>query len=267
MLFTSRTHVSPNPGTVRTMELLILGVGDAFTRKHFGSSGLLRSDSGLVLIDCPDPIHRVIAEASRRAGWQVDAHDIHDIVLTHLHGDHCNGLESFGFLRRMTRAQGGDLPLPRIHCPQPVADRLWERLAPAMDSPMADGRRSTLADYFEVQLLDPDEPREIAGIEVSCRFTRHPIPTIGLRFRDQERIIGWSGDTPFEGDHVDWLSAAGLVVHECNRGPAHTPIEELEDLPQDLRRRIHLIHLPDDFDPTSTSMHVLRPGDVLPQPN
>ena len=249
------------------MELLILGVGDAFTRKNFGTSALIRTGAGLALLDCPDPIHRVIAEATERAGWSVDAHDIHDIIITHLHGDHCNGLESFGFLRRMTRANRPDLPLPRLHCTKPVADRVWSRLAPAMDSPMADGRRSTLEDYFDLRHLDPDTASEIAGVTIRCRFTRHPIPTVGLRLEHGGITIGWSGDTPFESGHIDWLGGADLIVHECNRGPAHTLREELEDLPEDLRRKIHLIHLPDDFDPERTTMRALRAGDVLAPAN
>ncbi|MHC5004685.1 MAG: MBL fold metallo-hydrolase [Planctomycetota bacterium] len=245
------------------MRALILGIGDAFTARHFGSSALLRAPGGHVLLDCPDLIHRALREATEAAGWRIAADDVHDIILTHLHGDHCNGLESFGFLRRIRRRQDERLPIPRLHTVAPVAERLWERLAPAMDASMDDRPRSTLEDYFDVRLLDPDGVNRVAGLDVWCRATRHPIPTIGLRLADGDGALGWSGDTPFEPAHVEWLAAADLIVHECNRGPAHTTIDDLEALPEDVRSRLRLIHLPDDFDATRTDIPALREGQVL----
>lgn len=50
------------------MHVLILGVGDAFTRTHYGSSALVRAPGGFLQIDCPDPIHRVIREAAEPNG-------------------------------------------------------------------------------------------------------------------------------------------------------------------------------------------------------
>jgi ribonuclease BN (tRNA processing enzyme) len=254
------------------MRILIVGVGDAFTRKHFGSSALIETTAAggpspsYVLIDCPDLIHRALHEATARARWTVDASNIHDIIITHLHGDHCNGLESFGFFRRITRVQnpGANTPKPRLHTSAPVAERLWQRLAPAMDAAMGGARPSALDDYFDVCLLNPDRPATIAGLTVRCRFTQHPVPTTGLLLSDGRRTFGWSADTPFEQAHVDWLAkSADVFVHESNLGPAHTPIAKLNSLDEKMRRKIRLIHLVDNFDPSSTDIHVLREGEVL----
>ena len=241
------------------MRILILGVGDAFTRRHFGSSALIEGPGGYVLLDCPDPIHRVLAEATAKAGWNVEALAIHDILLTHLHGDHCNGLESFGFAHKIF---GAGSP-PRIHTSRPVAGRLWERLAPAMDGTPPGGTPSrTLEDLFDVRVLDPDTPATVAGLTVRCRFTQHPIPTIGLLISDGERTLGWSSDTPYEPAHLDWLAGADCIVHECNHGSPHTPIEALNALPEALCAKIRLIHLPDDFD-AATPLRPLAEGEVL----
>ena len=250
------------------MRILILGVGDAFTRRHFGSSALVQAKAGCVLIDCPDLIHRALHDATSRAGWNIDVSGIHDIILTHLHGDHCNGLESFGFFRRMLRVRDASSPRPRLHVSQPAAERLWERLAPAMHAPMGGagggaGASSTLEDFFEVRVLDPSRPSSIAGLQVQCRFTKHSIPTIGVVLADGPRKFGWSADTPFESGHVDWLNQAEVFVHESNLGISHTPIESLNGLPEKTRRKIRLIHLPDDFDARCTDMKILREGDVL----
>jgi ribonuclease BN (tRNA processing enzyme) len=247
------------------MRVLILGVGDAFTTRHFGSSALIEGPEGYVLLDCPDPIHRVLREATTRAGWAIDASGIDDILLTHLHGDHCNGLESFGFARFILRsgpAPGAERPIPRIHTSRAAADRLWARLAPAMDAATSPSPRG-LGDFYEVRELEPGTTATVAGLSVRCRLTRHSVPTLGLLISDGAATLGWSSDTPFDEAHVEWLSQADVVVHECNHPPMHTPLESLEALPIELKARMRLIHLPDDFDPSSSAIRSLEPGEVL----
>jgi len=165
------------------MRMLITGVGDAFTQHSFGTSAVVEGPGGFIQVDCPDPIHRALLEASARSGWNVSVAAIHDIIITHLHGDHCNGLESFGFWRRIQRLRDPRAIRPRLHLTPQAAARVWEKLAPAMDAPMGDDRPSTLEDYFDIHIIKPNVPVSIAGLTVRCRFTKHPIPTIGLLIR------------------------------------------------------------------------------------
>jgi len=248
------------------MNVLILGIGDAFTRRSFGSSALVRAPGGFVLIDCPDLIHRVLLEATTIAGaaWKADASKIDDILLTHLHGDHCNGLESFGFYRRVLRLRDPKMIRPRLHVTQQVAARLWDRLGPAMGTPMGCDHPCQLNDFFDVRIIDPATTAVVAGLNVQCRLTKHPVPTVGYVIKDGSGgSLGWSSDTPFEREHIDWLNQANVIVHESNLGPSHTPIESLNELPGELRRKIRLNHLVDDFDPARTDMKLLRTGEVL----
>jgi len=245
------------------MRVLITGVGDAFTRASFGSSALVEGPRGFVQIDCPDPIHRAWQEATTLANWSASAANIHDVIVTHLHGDHCNGLESFGFWRRLLRMRDASVTRPRLHLTPQAAARVWEKLAPAMDGPMAGEKSSRLADYFEVCTIAPDAPATVAGLTVQCRFTKHPIPTVGLLLSDGKQTFGWSSDTPFEQEHIDWLKRADLIVHESNLGPSHTPIEKLNALPKAIKAKMRLIHLPDGFDSKSTDIAILSAGDVL----
>lgn len=247
------------------MRALILGVGDAFTEKGCGTSAVLETPlGGYLLIDCPDLIHRTLKEASTKAAWSVDASRIDDIIITHLHGDHCNGLESFGFSRLVSRMKGINPVIPRLHTHPAAARRVWERLAPAMDAPIRPGGRpARLDDYFELHVIEPESPASIAGFTVECRYTIHPIPTIGLKISDGRSTLSWSGDTVFEQAHIDWLASGDIIVHEANLGPAHTQIETLNNLPPELRRKMRVTHITDGFDPSCTDIRVLEEGQLL----
>ena len=212
-----------------------------------------------MLVDCPDSIHRALRDAREASGWNIEVASIADIIVTHLHGDHCNGLESVGFTRWLAHRQHG-APLPRLHCWRPVAGRLWERLAPAMDQ----GGRATLADYFQVHLLDPEAAVDIAGMRVTCSPTAHPVPTVALRFECEGRTLAWSSDTPFDPELIQWLErGANVIIHETSPAPIHTPIEPLNALPVEVRSRMRLMHMPDGFDAARTDIRCMRQGEVL----
>lgn len=241
------------------MRFLVVGTGDAFSTERFGSSCVIEAPDGPVLLDCPDLVGRALREAGEASGWQISATTIDDIIVTHLHGDHCNGLESVGFRRWLMHRNRGSA-LPRLHCWKPVADRLWERLAPAMDQ----GGKATLHDYFEMRLLDPEREVRVAGLAVRCRPTDHSVPTVGLRFETADRTLAWSSDTPFDPDLIQWLQeGADLIVHETSPPPTHTPIAQLNALPAELRARMRLIHMPDGFDQACTDIRCLQQGEVV----
>jgi len=240
------------------MDFVVLGTGDAFSARRFGSSAVVLGPEGKVLIDAPDSINHALRMASERSGERLDALGIDDVLLTHLHGDHANGLESFGFLRWLEWQRSG-APAPRLHTTSHVADRLWQRLAPAMDQ----GGTATLADYFELRVLPKTAAAEVAGLQVRHRMGRHTVPCCGFLLSDGRRTLGWSGDTTWDPGHVEWLSEADFIVHETSPAPAHTPVEYLNALPADVRARMALIHMPDDFEPSSTSLRLLQEGELV----
>ena len=257
---------------MRPVETIILGIGDAFTRLHFGASAALRAPApgggGVVLIDCPDPIHRVLHEAGEKAGgpWRnLRAEAVTDILLTHLHGDHSNGLESFAFYHGVLRVQAEKngtppLPKPRLWTSVFSAERLWQKLAPAMSGSL--GR--TLDAFFEVRLLHPGQTADVAGLKVESRVTTHPLHCLGFVIRHPDgSSLGWSGDAGYEPAHVEWLDRADVVVHEANHPPAHSDIKELMKLPEAIQKKLRLIHLPDGFDAAAFGFHALKEGEII----
>ncbi|MSR43894.1 MAG: MBL fold metallo-hydrolase [Phycisphaerales bacterium] len=240
---------------------VIIGTGSALSRRAYGSSAVLLGQQSPVLIDCPDSVLRALHEGSARCGIQLDPLAIHDILLTHLHGDHANGLEAFGWLHWIARQQT-PAPPPRIHTIASVAERLWERLAPSMDQ----GGSATMDDYFSINLCDPRSPTVVAGLQIEVRAAEHLIPCCGFRISHGGAMLGWSGDTRFDPAHIDWLSSADVIVHETTESRVHTPIACLNALTPELRRKIRLIHMEDDFDQAVTDMAALREGEVLEVP-
>lgn len=224
-----------------------LGTGNFFATRRFNTSMLLYAGDTTVLIDIPEPFLRMCAIASKTSGRKVDPAKIDHIVVTHLHGDHCNGLESFAFLRKFV-VPGSR---PKIHTSQAVANQLWSRLSPSMgeaDDP-ADGsiNHYELSDYLDVHPFEFGEKFRIGGIEFETRRTRHAIPCFGFRAHYGGRTFGYSCDTVYDPHHIAFLEPSDLIFHECDLGGMHTPLESLEALPPTIRKKMRLIHLNDDF--------------------
>src|SRR5688572_10582686 len=78
-------------------EIVVLGVGDTFSEKHHSTAILLICDGFQLAIDCPDMYRAVLRDASERSGRPLPFSDIDHVLITHVHGDHVNGLEGVGF--------------------------------------------------------------------------------------------------------------------------------------------------------------------------
>ena len=96
-----------------------------------------------------------------------------------------------------------------------------------------------------------------------CRVTKHPIPTIGLLITDGRWTLGVSGDTVYDPELIAWLDQADIIIHEANFSPLHTQVDPLNALPKHTRSKLRLTHTEDSFDRRSTSIPLLKQGDVL----
>ena len=242
-----------------SMTFIPLGVGDAFSALYYSSCLALEADGHWLLIDCPHPIRKMLREAS--SATELLDIDIFDaVVLTHLHADHCSGLEGFAFaslfaLQRKTKLA--------VH-PQIAADLWPHHLAAGMgavlDPQTGDRTERDLKDFFEIQALSRSGQTRVGPFTIECHLTRHHLPTTALRIRAGHRCLGYSADTAFDPQLIRWLSEADLIIHETNYGPGHTPYAKLRELPGELRAKMRLIHYPDDFDLTGSAIEPLEQG-------
>lgn len=238
------------------MELVALGVGDAFTAKYHSTCAAVRAGGATLLIDCPHPIRKVMADA----GAGIDVGDLCGVVITHLHADHVSGLEGLLFYahfvlqRRMTVLAHPDV----------LAD-LWDgHLRAGMHQLMqADGSMHplTLGDVADVVPLSDRETVGHGPFSIDCRRTVHHIPTFAMQIRAGGASLGWSADTAFDESLIAWLAQCDRFVHETNLG-VHTPYEKLAALPAAVRARMWINHYPDAFDLQSSIIEPLRQGSV-----
>jgi ribonuclease BN (tRNA processing enzyme) len=240
--------------------VLPLGVGDAFSARHYSSCLALEAEGQWLLVDCPHPIRKLLREGSAAAGIALDVPQLRAVVLTHLHADHASGLEGIGFYGRFIL--GRTIPLV---IPPAIAADVWSRhLSAGMEwSLQYVGRppvQRTLEDFFDPIALPVEEPVSVGPFVIACRPTVHNIPTFAVRVRGAGRTLGYSADTAFDPSLVAWLADADLIVHEASGGFMHTAYEELAGLPEPLRRKMRLIHYPDDFDTSASTIEVLRQG-------
>jgi ribonuclease BN (tRNA processing enzyme) len=242
-------------------EVVALGVGDTFSESHSTSALLLEHGGFRLAVDCPDRYRGVLAHAGRRSNRSLALETVDDVFITHVHGDHMNGLEGVAYYKRF--AEGKRV---RLHATGEVRSVLWEQRLRAPMETLWDGSRfCTLGfdDYFDFEPSPWGSSFAIGPFEITLRRTLHHVPTAAMLVRAGGRTFGYSSDTAFDPELIAFLSPADLIFHETNLGPAHTPYAELMTVPTEIRRRMRLIHYPDAFDTAASEIPCLSEGDVI----
>ena len=242
------------------LSVRVVGVGDAFTALYYNACLLVESGDLRLLIDAPPALARALRDLSLKTSDTVGLDDIDHVLITHLHGDHCGGLEQLLFWRRFVTGRK-----TTVHAIPDVLAGLWDtRLRGGMDTLMApDGTTSrlSLTDYAHIEPL-ADGVTRLGPLEIAWRRTIHHIPTSALQLRAGGRSIGYSADTAFDPALIAWLGACDLFFHETNYG-IHTPLASLCEVAPELRARMRLIHYPDHLDPDGAPIACAREGERL----
>ncbi len=239
-------------------DVMVGGVGDAFSLDHYGTHFLLRKGDFVLGIDCPDHYRRALRDNGFPGVEHLDA-----MYITHLHGDHVNGLEMVVALRSMALKMD---PLP-VYGPPEVLKDLWTKLSPSLGQ-MWDGesyRSLGPETFFDLRPTAWEASHEIGPFGLEQRKTLHHIPTAALRITDGDGVFAYSCDTIFDEELVRWLEpGAEVIFHESTFGAAHTPLEALRGLPSEIRRRLKLVHYPDQIGSLDRGdLQLARQGEVV----
>jgi len=240
-------------------DVLFGGVGNAFSTRHFGTHLLLDHPDSLFAIDCPDGFRRALDEhrfsRDQTAGADdtppdhdsdrdhIGVGDLDGLFITHLHGDHVNGLEMSLAFRRYVIGKPIDL-----YGPPTLEHTLWERRLGSGLGQSYDGERYRSLgpdDFYNLEIVPWREGTEIGPWSIETYKTTHHLPAAAMRIEADGVSLGYSCDTVYDRDLIDWLGGTDLILHETGVGPGHTPLDKLTELPERITDRMMLVHYPD----------------------
>lgn len=239
------------------IEVIPLGVGDAFSAKHYSTSLAIRdtSSGAWLLVDCPHPIHKILAEA----GAELPLTKLAGTLITHLHADHCSGLEGLGYYIRYRIHSHLDVlredELPVLVAGPPVAEKL------AQDE--------VERKVFQIRSLEPGKVLTLGPFAVEVRPTTHgTMPCYAFRIKGPGgKSVAHSADTILDASLIDWLAVADFVVHEIGSPipgtKNHTSYGELTEFVEsrpEVAAKLYLAHYGDEFCSESSELKVLRQG-------
>jgi ribonuclease BN (tRNA processing enzyme) len=239
-----------------------LGVGTAFTTRHYTTCLALGAGDAWILVDCSHPVRKMLHEGTRAAGIPFDLDRVSGVALSHLHADHCSGLEDYAFYCYYVLGRRA-----RVLAHPEVSANLWSgTLHGGMGETWEGPEGRTIArqfdEFFDLADLSETQPITFGPFAIECRLTRHTIPTTAFRITALGRVFGFSSDTGWDPSLIEWLAPADLIVHEVTTiaSSVHTPYEHLATLPEPLRRKMRLNHYPDDFDLEPRAIEILQQG-------
>jgi glyoxylase-like metal-dependent hydrolase (beta-lactamase superfamily II)/mannose-6-phosphate isomerase-like protein (cupin superfamily) len=188
---------------------------------------------------------------------------IDGVILTHCHADHDAGT----FQKLLEEAQISLYTTPHI-----LGSFL--RKYSALSGLSEDLLRRTFS-FHPVRI---GAPVHVRGGELWFRYTLHSIPTIGFDAFYGNRSISISGDTLYDPGRVTEMFEKGIldaaryedlvafpahhsaILHEAGIPPLHTPIAALAALSDDVKARLHLVHIAAKDVPVEQGLHAAREG-------
>lgn len=230
------------------MKIYFNGVGDAFSEISYNTSFIVESQGYRLLIECPHPLFKILAEYKIQKPEWPSIDEINSVYISHLHGDHMNGLEGFGFYKGFVKKEQIELYIPNYY-----EYKLWhDRLGCAMSNGLNVFGEPTISfdenSFFNKHILYEDIFKIVGPFQIKIRQTVHHIPSFAIYISDGKKSVSFSSDTKFDMNLIKWLNVADLIIHESNYGPGHTNWNELNYLNPEIKKKMILIHLPDNFD-------------------
>ena len=176
--------------------LVVLGSNGTYPTHGRPASGYLVSTAQTtVLLDCGSGTFPIMLER----GVLPDA-----VVITHRHGDHCLDLVPFFNYLRFERADVRAMPLI---APPGVYGQFAELLGA--------GPAHAFHEVFERQWVEPGDRVTVGDLVMDFGEAIHPVPTVCVRIKGEERVLAYSGDTGPGGELERLASRANLLLCEA----------------------------------------------------
>ncbi|WP_342481734.1 MBL fold metallo-hydrolase [Paenibacillus sp. FSL L8-0340] len=221
-----------------TIQLQMIGTGDAFSNNYHNNNGLLLDGNFSLLIDCGATAPLAMHQLGR------SFREVNATLITHIHNDHVGGLEELAIELMQDNNRKMQLLLPET-----LLKPLWDHIRKSARSKEA--RADSLEEMFNVTTLRPGESYTLSP-EITLQLIRTP----HIRGRDSYSLllnndIFYSADMTFQPELLIKLvrkHGVRKIFHDCElsgSGQVHTTLRELMSLPDDVRKLIYLMHYSD----------------------
>jgi ribonuclease BN (tRNA processing enzyme) len=245
------------------LALYFIGCGSAFAKTLYQNNLLIVKGDRHLLIDCGTRCSQALFEVG------VGIPQIQNFLITHSHADHIGGLEEVMMYARYINGSK-----PNIVINNAYEKKLWEQ---SLRGGAGSGESDCLkfSDFWNV--VRPNKmshyPRETWGVRVGDIDIKMPrtmhVPDDSPSWRESvfscgviidERVL-YTSDTRFDVDLIqsfDKKFDLEYIFHDCQMftGGVHSSIEELATLPDEIKRKLVLMHYGDnwrDFKPFAKS--------------
>ncbi|OHD64164.1 MAG: MBL fold metallo-hydrolase [Spirochaetes bacterium RBG_13_51_14] len=239
------------------LELFFIGVGNAFTKLQYQTNLLIIKGNDHLLIDCGTRCPQAMTDLG------IHVTDIRNLLITHSHADHIGGLEEVAIMGRYAAHRK-----PVMVINDTYQHFLWEM---SLRGGCGHNERTahkilTFEDFFDVirpQRL-PEYPRETLGarvgnIDIKMMRTMH-IPDLSPDWKSSfwscgviiDNRVFFTSDTRYDEDLVLFYEKKfelEAIFHDCqfSIGGVHAGIEELNQFPADIKKKMYLSHYPDNW--------------------
>jgi ribonuclease BN (tRNA processing enzyme) len=241
-----------------SLELFFVGVGSAFTKRHYQTNLMIVKGKDHLLIDCGTKTPQALSELG------LSVTDISNYLITHSHADHIGGLEEVALVNRyMARKK------PVMVIDETYQHILWDMSLRGGCSYNEEEASIMLSfgDFFDV--IRPrwlqDYKRETLGAKVGdlgikMMRTKH-IPDSSEDWQSSfwscgvildDRVF-FTSDTRYDKDLVmqyEEMFNFEAIFHDCQffTGGVHASLEELKALPLEVKQKMHLTHYGDNWE-------------------
>jgi ribonuclease BN (tRNA processing enzyme) len=243
------------------LEVFFIGTGAAFAQQHFQTNFLIIKGNTHLLVDFGTTGPTAFPSTTGCSPIDIEA-----ILPTHSHFDHTGGIEYLALLNRYVGMTAMQRPKLKMIINEQYQRVLWEmtlRGGMEWNEVNGEGERLNFTDFFDLvrPTLKTQMPREIwevefEGIHLEIFRTNHlpkqPFPwqqgfiTYGL-FIDNRVFV--SGDTVFDAELVGmYADRAEWMFHDSQftPNPVHASLPELRMLPEHIKKKMFLVHYPDN---------------------
>jgi len=249
------------------MKIQFLGSGSAFVmmEENYQSNILITkevdeqqyssSENNTVLLGTDKVTKRLLFDAGTHISESLNSQglvptDIDVIVLSHLHSDHCGGLEYIGFKTYFIPEFGTNKPI--LIANNQVIDMLWENVLKGTMQ-YVNGGTLTIDDYFQTTRLQPRGSFQFANTEMNLVQVPHVIsdkievPSYGMRFEEDGVKIFITGDTQAAfWRTIGFYEMDEWVFHDCEfadyPNSVHAQFHQLKEYPDNYRNKTWLYH-------------------------